>query len=147
MALPTSVRPPIRLSIQDAEQLMALGLQAALSSPQDVNLLLAEVERAELLREQSQVCNAVALGSIVEFTDGTGVRTCVEIVVPTDADTAAGRISVLSNIGAGLIGLRAGQTILWPDAAGRERPLTVLSVTCPAACSSSVAMLAALPER
>jgi regulator of nucleoside diphosphate kinase len=36
---------------------------------------------------------------------------------------------VLSLVGAGLLGMAAGQTILWPMQDGRERPLTVLRVS------------------
>jgi regulator of nucleoside diphosphate kinase len=134
MASPDPARPPIRLSLADAERLMALGLQAALSSPRDVNLLLGEVERAELLGEAGELSEVVALGCVVEFTDAGGPPVRGQIVYSVDADLADGQISVLSNVGAGLIGLCAGQTILWPDAHGRQRPLTVLKVQPPTAC-------------
>jgi regulator of nucleoside diphosphate kinase len=38
-------------------------------------------------------------------------------------------ISVLTLVGAGLIGLSAGQSILWPKQDGRKRSLTVLRVS------------------
>jgi regulator of nucleoside diphosphate kinase len=55
----------------------------------------------------------------------------VQLVYPAEADIEAGRISILTPIGAGLIGLREGQSILWPDREGRERRLTVVRVTQP----------------
>src|SRR3546814_7210573 len=55
-----------------------------------------------------------------------------ELGYPKDADIAAYRISVLTLVGAGLIGLREGQSILWPDRDGRERKLSILKVQQPA---------------
>ncbi|WP_296220348.1 GreA/GreB family elongation factor, partial [uncultured Sphingomonas sp.] len=56
-------------------------------------------------------------------------RRMVELVYPGDADIAQGRVSILTPIGAGLIGMRAGRSISWPDRDGRERLLRIVSVT------------------
>ncbi|WP_204350847.1 GreA/GreB family elongation factor [Klebsiella pneumoniae] len=45
---------------------------------------------------------------------------------------AANRISVITPVGAGLIGLREGDSILWPDRDGHERTLSVVKVIQPA---------------
>jgi len=52
----------------------------------------------------------------------------VQLVYPADADIDAGKVSILTPVGAGLIGLRAGQAIAWPDRDGRARTLRVLGV-------------------
>jgi len=52
----------------------------------------------------------------------------VQIVYPHEADIAADRISVLTLIGAALIGLQAGQSIDCPTVDGPTRALTVLGV-------------------
>jgi regulator of nucleoside diphosphate kinase len=73
------------------------------------------------------------MGSIVRFRDDTTAQTReVTLVYPDRADIAAGRVSVLTPIGAALIGLSEGQTINWQTPAGDWRPLTVLSVSAAA---------------
>jgi regulator of nucleoside diphosphate kinase len=52
----------------------------------------------------------------------------VQLVYPRQADIAFGRVSVLTLIGAGLIGMRRGQSIDWPDRKGRCRRLRILDV-------------------
>src|SRR3546814_4104120 len=62
----------------------------------------------------------------VEFVDEASEATrIVQLVYPRQADIAANRISILTPVGAGLIGLREGQSILWPDREGNERRLTI----------------------
>ena len=76
------------------------------------------------------IAGAGALGSLVTFTDGgTGVARSVRLVLPAEADISQGRVSILSLVGAGLIGLRAGQSIEWPTQDGRLRRLTVTEVS------------------
>jgi regulator of nucleoside diphosphate kinase len=48
----------------------------------------------------------------------SGADRTVELVYPRDADISAGRVSILTPVGAGVIGLRTGQSILWPDRDG-----------------------------
>lgn len=50
----------------------------------------------------------------------SGADRAVELVYPHDADISAGRVSILTPVGAGVIGLRTRQSILWPDRDGRE---------------------------
>jgi regulator of nucleoside diphosphate kinase len=67
--------------------------------------------------------------STVEFLDeASGADRTIELVYPRDADISAGRVSILTPIGAGLIGLRTGQAILWPDRDDRERQLAIVKV-------------------
>ena len=58
----------------------------------------------------------------------SGADRTVELVYPRDADISAGRVSILTPVGADVIGLRTGQSILWPDRDGRERKLTIVKV-------------------
>jgi regulator of nucleoside diphosphate kinase len=69
------------------------------------------------------------MGSQVEFRDDTtGQVRSVTLVYPHEADLAAGKISVLTPIGAALIGLSASQSIEWQAPSGGWRSLTVLKV-------------------
>ena len=72
----------------------------------------------------------MAMNSRIDFIDeGTGARRTVQLVYPRDA--AAGRVSILTPIGAGLIGMTAGSSIRWPDRYGHDRLLRIVSVTPP----------------
>jgi regulator of nucleoside diphosphate kinase len=72
--------------------------------------------------------DVVAIGSDVTFheTDSDQTRT-VRLVFPRDADLDKGRVSVLTPLGAGLLGLSIGQNISW-EMGGRVRQLTIVGV-------------------
>lgn len=128
-AKPTT-RPAIVLSQTDADRLSALAIQMEASSPQASNLLLDEIERAEVLPDDQTPANVVGMNSTVEFLDGShGSRRTVQLVYPGEADIASGKISVLTPVGAGLIGLSQGQSIVWPDRDGHQRVLKILRVS------------------
>jgi regulator of nucleoside diphosphate kinase len=73
--------------------------------------------------------DVVRIGSIIEFEVDDGRRLKVQLVLPENADINAGRISVLTPVGAALIGLSSGQAMEWLGHDGRERLLTVLAVS------------------
>lgn len=130
-AFPSS--PALVLSESDAERLSALALRVIDVQPVVAGLLLAEIERAEVRDDADTPAEAVGMGATVEFLDEVSGKTrTVELVYPQDADIEAGRISVLTPIGAGLIGLSQGQSISWPDRDGHTRLLRILKVTRPA---------------
>jgi regulator of nucleoside diphosphate kinase len=56
------------------------------------------------------------MNSTVVFEDQQGVRHEVDLVYPEEA--APGRLSVLSPMGAALLGLSVGDSIEWPMPAG-----------------------------
>ncbi len=125
----TTRRPPILLSDSDHDILLGLAASAARRAPDAARLLLEEADRADLVPAGRLPRDVVALGSHVTFTDAaTGTTRRVQLVMPAEADIGQGRISILSLVGAGLIGLRAGQSIDWPVQDGRLRRLTVVEV-------------------
>jgi regulator of nucleoside diphosphate kinase len=127
----TSKFPPITILADDRERLEALAQASMERFPQTANYLARELERARTARADER--NFVRMGSIVRFRDDTTAQTReVTLVYPDRADIAAGRVSVLTPIGAALIGLSEGQTINWQTPAGDWRPLTVLSVSAAA---------------
>lgn len=127
-----SLRPKIILAQSEADRLSALATQMEQSSPLATELLLDEIDRAEILADRHVPATVVRMGSVVEFLDEAhGARRTVQLVYPSDADIGAGRISILTPVGAGLIGLSAGAEIQWPDREGRERSLRILKVTPP----------------
>jgi len=124
-----STRPPIVLGQTDAERLSALALQHEAANPGVAQLLLDEIARARIRPDHAVRSDIVGMNSTVEFRDEAhGRERTVRLVYPTDADISDGRISVMTPIGAGLIGLAAGQAILWPDRRGEKRVLRLLRV-------------------
>jgi len=122
-------RPHIIISRTDADRLSSLAEQMERSSPLASQLLLDEIDRAEILEDDAVPEGVVGMHSIVEFKDEAhGKPRVVQLVYPGEADIAQGRVSVLTPVGAGLIGLSAGQSIMWPDRDGHERPIQILNV-------------------
>ncbi|MBB4633073.1 GreA/GreB family elongation factor [Sphingosinicella soli] len=127
-------RSPIHLVDSEAERLGDLALAAEAHFPEVAELLLTEIERSTVHEAEAFPDRTVRMGARVDFVDeGSGARRTVELVYPPDADVDAGKLSILSLIGAGIIGLGEGQTIRWPDRSGAERVLRIEKVTPPAA--------------
>jgi regulator of nucleoside diphosphate kinase len=125
----TTARPPIQLCETDAERISNLAMDTEMRMPQVAELLLAEISRAKLVRDARLAPDVVSMMSTVRFIDdASGVERTLKVVYPHDADIEAGRISIMSLVGAGLIGLRAGQSISWPDRSGHERSLRIIEV-------------------
>jgi regulator of nucleoside diphosphate kinase len=118
----------------DAERLSNLASQMEAKAPLAASLLLDELERAEIRADHLVADSVIGMQSVVEFVDGAhDLRRAVTLVYPTEANISEGRISILTPVGAGLIGLTAGQSIHWPDRDGRERVLQILPVSRAAA--------------
>ena len=131
--IPSVGRPPIHLIDTDYDIIADLALSIERRSPELSKMLLDEIDRAEIHAPGELAGDIVALGSEVEFLDvDSGAARRVQLVLPADADIAAGRVSILTSVGAGLIGLREGQSIHWPCPSGRSRVLRILKVSRPA---------------
>ncbi|MDZ4371356.1 MAG: nucleoside diphosphate kinase regulator [Phenylobacterium sp.] len=123
-------RPPLIVSESDADRLFPLAEQAqARSAPRSAPGLLDELERAQVCADPEVPATVVGMDSEVEFIDAAhGASRTVRLVYPGEADIAQGRISVMTPVGAALLGLNEGQTIDWPDRDGRVRALRVTRV-------------------
>ncbi|UZK66841.1 nucleoside diphosphate kinase regulator [Sphingomonas sp. M1-B02] len=125
-------RPAIRLIDSECDALYALALTIQPRKPDLAAMLLAELDRAEVYAARDLPDDVVTMGSRVEFVDENSlVRRTVELVYPQHADIAAGRVSILSPVGVGLIGMRAGSSILWPDRERHLRTLRIVRVFAP----------------
>jgi regulator of nucleoside diphosphate kinase len=121
--------PPITLRGIDFDRLELLVAAAADKFPETTEFLEREMARAHIVPNDAAPSGVVAMDSRVEFRDnGSGQIRTVTLVYPEQADFAAGRISVLSPVGAALLGLSAGQSIDWQPPSGGARSLTVLRV-------------------
>lgn len=124
------IDPPLILSTVDEGRLSRLAMAASHRVPDVAQRLLGEIDRARLLPPEKMPPDVVSMHSHVEYRDtATGSVRRVQLVYPNEADIAAGRVSVLTLVGAALLGLAAGRSILWPTLQGHERVLTVLRVS------------------
>lgn len=122
-------RPPIHMIDTEADALALLAERPGLPAPDVADMLLAEIERATVHGAHDLPHDVVSMNAMVDFVDAaSGATRTVQLVYPQDADIDAGRVSILTPVGAALIGLRAGQSIAWPDRDGHVRALTVTRV-------------------
>jgi regulator of nucleoside diphosphate kinase len=127
---PTETLPSIVISEADEHRLTALATAAALTgdSGSVAQALLAEMERAQVVRDSELPAGTVRMHSTVEFEIDGKERRRVAIVYPGEANIDAGKVSVLTPIGTALIGLSAGQTMTTRGPDGRTHELRVLTV-------------------
>ena len=125
-----SLEPPIVLDAAWSEKLEHLAAVAMRGPAAELgDRLMREVARATVMPSAEMPGDVVNFGSEVSFRDEvTGREQTVTIVLPEAADIGKGRVSVLTPIGAALIGLKAGASIGWETREGEERRLTVLEV-------------------
>lgn len=124
-------QPALLLSAEDHDRLIGIAHAILVRYPaEDARFLLDELNRADIVAPEWIPDNVVTMNSFVEFVDRhTGATRRVQLVFPYQADISRGRISVLSPVGAALIGLAEGQSITWRTSGRRDRGLTVLRVS------------------
>lgn len=120
-------RPRIVISARDHARLLAVAENAARNSSEVAEYLSEELTRAEVVSDADT--HFAQMGSYVTYRDDTSGKTrTVQLVYPADANIDQQRISILTPIGAALIGLRPAQSIAWPSPDGGFGSLTVLDV-------------------
>lgn len=129
----TSPLPEIIVGEREHDTLSELAAVAVHRMPEVAESLLFELDRATVIGGSDLPPGVVRLGSRVTYLAEASERQ-VTLVMPGDADISAGRISILTPVGAALIGLSAGQTIAWTARDGRLHHLQVVAVEQPAPC-------------
>lgn len=120
--------PPITLSEQDHARLSDLAL-AVEHQPGVGDFLMRELTRAHVLPRAEIGADVVTMHAEIQYRDNsTGETHVATLVYPGDQDIAAWKISVLTPVGAALIGLKVGQSIAWETRSGEIKNLTVLKV-------------------
>lgn len=125
----TPVRP--RIVVAAGEHALLTGLaERAIERDSPIGEYLAdELSRAFIVPDEDCADNVVRMGSTITYReDATGRVRTVTLVYPKDANIDEHRISILTPIGAALIGLSPAQTIEWPSPSGTMEKLTVLNV-------------------
>ena len=124
-------KPAIVLTRTDHKRLSLLAEGFAERNADVAEFLLTELERARTVDDGRIAADVVRMGSAVHFTTDLGEDRQVTLVYPGKADIAESRISVLTPIGAALIGLKTGHAIDWTTRDGRVCRLTVEAVSRP----------------
>ena len=120
--------PPLLIGDRSEAALRAIAHAAMRRAPEVAARLLDEVDRADVVDEAAVPDDVVRIGARVTYEDrATGAIATIRLVPPHEADLRALRVSVISDLGAALIGLRAGQQIEW-DFGGGRLALRVLRV-------------------
>ncbi len=107
---PAQRRTPIIVAEKDHELLTDLALAALGKAPGAV-LLFEELARAKVVPELAPF--VAGIGSVATFSYNGSRYHDYELVYPQSADFAQQRISVLTPVGAMLLGLAEGQAIEW----------------------------------
>jgi regulator of nucleoside diphosphate kinase len=124
-----SARPQIVVPASQHARLLALADAAEKRAPEVAEFLADELTRARIVSDEQCDPNIVRMGSRVTYLDeNTGRTRTITLVYPDAADIDRGLISILTPIGAALIGLSPSQTITWPNPDGREGSLKVINV-------------------
>jgi regulator of nucleoside diphosphate kinase len=125
-------RTPIQLTETDFEILSAL-VDAAPEALPGAALLAEEVARARVSPDRRAPAGLVRLHSVVTYEElATGQVRTLQLGLPKDASIDDNRISVLTPVGAALIGLSVGQRFAWTGPDGRARAVKIVAVEQPA---------------
>ncbi len=128
-----SRKPRIHICESDYDRIANMALAMRRGTPDLAERMLDEIDRACLHQDDKLPPGVVRIGSEVQFRDdSSGATRLVSLVLPPEADIETGRISVMTSVGAGLIGMSEGQEIDWPCPDGRPHTLRILSVSAPA---------------
>lgn len=126
-----TLTPNIVVTTDDHRMLSKLAYAGINEASTVADDLLYELDRASVLPPDQMPLDVVRMGSLVQFRTTDGDQREVTLVFPADADIERNRISVMTPIGAALIGLSKGQSITWLTRDGRKQVLTVLRVVQP----------------
>lgn len=120
--------PSLIIDAGHYERLVSIAMSAMANSPALAKRLLDELERADLRPSEKVPATVVGIGSDVTFREeGADATRTVRLVFPSDADLERGHVSVLTPLGAALLGLSAGQNIAW-EIGGKVKQLEIVAV-------------------
>ena len=120
--------PQIVVSSADYERLTDLANAARERLPEVAQELLEEMDRAKVVDAGKVPTDVVRMGSTVTFKSDDGHVRTLKLVYPVEESLDEHRISVMTPVGAALIGLGVGQSISWTARDGKHHRLTVTKV-------------------
>lgn len=116
------------VSTAEYERLTDLANASMERLPDVAQELLDELERAQIVDDKAVPKDVVRMGSTVTFKSDDGNTRTLKLVYPADESLDQHRISVMTPVGAALIGLGTGQSISWTARDGKHHRLTVTKV-------------------
>jgi regulator of nucleoside diphosphate kinase len=120
------VPPVIVIARPDYERLSNL-VDSTQPTPLVGSYLADELDRAHIVEANEIEPTVVTMHSRVHFRDETTSETrTVSLVYPGEENIDKGCVSILTPVGAALLGLSEGQSIEWKTLTGESRVLTVL---------------------
>lgn len=120
--------PAITIARSEYARLSNLADMLAERDPHAAEQLATELDRAKVVDDARMAPGVMRIGAAAEFQIDDEAPQTAELVFPGDADISRQRISVLTPVGAALLGLSAGQSIEWTARDGRVRRLSVIAV-------------------
>ncbi|WP_256081891.1 nucleoside diphosphate kinase regulator [Massilia sp. YIM B04103] len=122
------MKPQITISSLDAERLEDL-IGALRPDDATGQALLDELARADIVAPEDMPSDVVTMHSTVRFAiAGSGEVRSLTLAYPKDMAQLPDGISILSPIGAALLGLSVGDTIDWPHPDGQLLKVRLLEV-------------------
>ena len=118
--------PPVIVSAEDLYAVATSALTNSRIAPAASNVL-REISRATIVPDDQLPANVVGVNSCVDVRDNVaGANRRIVLVLPGETTTKPNAVSVLSSLGAALIGLSEGSSVEWCTASGDRRSITVL---------------------
>lgn len=123
-------RPEIKITSWDLGRLQhVLSFHATKWSWRAVEFLVRKLMRAHIVNDNDVPDDTVTMRSRLMFReDNCGVDQVVTLTYPGDREFYDDALSVLTPVGAALIGLSEGQSVTFPAPDGRHTTLTVLKI-------------------
>ncbi|WP_409309073.1 nucleoside diphosphate kinase regulator [Pectobacterium sp. B1J-3] len=122
-------KPNLTISELDAERLDMLLEQPAFAGSNIAQALNDELDRAEILPSANIPSDVVTMNSRVRFRDLIAneehIRT---LVYPATVKDSKEHLSVMAPLGAALLGMHVGNTIVWQLPNGEETHIEVLEL-------------------
>lgn len=103
-------------TITDLDEVRLLNLlkrQFGASPPPLAQALLDVLDNADVVAPQAIAPDVITMGSTVTFEFQDGRSQTLSVVYPEDANADAARISILSPVGAALLGACVGDQVSW----------------------------------
>ena len=120
--------PPVRIAESDLHLLKQIAAEALEARHPVSHFLVAELERAEI-SSSAAAAGSVHLDGWVTFrADADMPNESRMLVLPENFRSNSLHLSVLSPLGAALIGLMEGAIFRWTEADGRLRAVKVTSI-------------------
>lgn len=131
-AMERSASAAIVIRAGDAERLHGLAVQAMLRAPRAAGALLDGLRRARIRPDLEVPDEVIGLGSvalIAESVRGGSRNRRLQLVDDPPADPPGARVSVLTPLGAALLGLSPGEWVRFADRQGGIEHIVVLEAS------------------